>query len=419
MRILVHDYAGHPFQVQLSRQLATRGHDVRHAYCGAINTPRGSLARNENDPSSFSIGAIELKSLISKYSFFQRFRRESEYARKLCDLIDSFRPEAVLSANTPSIPLAAAARHCEKRGVRFVPWVQDLYGLAAYRVLSKKLPVIGQLVGRYFIHLDRRAFQRAEGVVVISGDFTDVLRQWGIDEQLVEVIHNWAPLNELPLCERENAWASEHGLSSERVRFLYSGTLSIRHNPELLLRLAQRFDERGDAELVVVSQGEGADWLREHAAREGVRSLLQLPFQPFNLMPQVFGSADVLVSILEPDAGVFCVPSKVLSYMCAGRAQLAAMPLENLSSRLIRENGIGSVVAPHDVDGFMAAATKVIADENSRAEAGSKARKFAEKNFEIQSICHRFESLLSGGVVSADVGEHKSDPTSRSRRIAA
>ena len=38
MRILVHDYAGHPFQVQLSRALAQRGHDVLHAYCASLQT---------------------------------------------------------------------------------------------------------------------------------------------------------------------------------------------------------------------------------------------------------------------------------------------------------------------------------------------------------------------------------------------
>ncbi len=31
MRILVHDYSGHPFQAQLSRELARRGHDVVHS----------------------------------------------------------------------------------------------------------------------------------------------------------------------------------------------------------------------------------------------------------------------------------------------------------------------------------------------------------------------------------------------------
>ena len=34
MRILIHDFAGHPFQMQLSRQLAARGHFVTHVSRG-------------------------------------------------------------------------------------------------------------------------------------------------------------------------------------------------------------------------------------------------------------------------------------------------------------------------------------------------------------------------------------------------
>src|SRR5690606_41352472 len=32
LRILLHDYCGHPFQFQLAVELASRGHDVVHAY---------------------------------------------------------------------------------------------------------------------------------------------------------------------------------------------------------------------------------------------------------------------------------------------------------------------------------------------------------------------------------------------------
>ena len=37
MKIIVHDYAGHPFQVQLSRRLASRGHEVLHLYCASTH----------------------------------------------------------------------------------------------------------------------------------------------------------------------------------------------------------------------------------------------------------------------------------------------------------------------------------------------------------------------------------------------
>ena len=57
MRILVHDYAGHPFQVQLSRELARRGHDVLHLYCSSTHTPRGDLARASGRPARASMSA--------------------------------------------------------------------------------------------------------------------------------------------------------------------------------------------------------------------------------------------------------------------------------------------------------------------------------------------------------------------------
>jgi hypothetical protein len=43
MRIAVCDYCGHPFQVQLSRQLARRGHDVLHLHSADFVTPKGAV----------------------------------------------------------------------------------------------------------------------------------------------------------------------------------------------------------------------------------------------------------------------------------------------------------------------------------------------------------------------------------------
>ena len=53
MDIVMHDYAGHPFQVQLSRELAYRGHHVRHQYCTSYTTGRGAVERRPDDPERF------------------------------------------------------------------------------------------------------------------------------------------------------------------------------------------------------------------------------------------------------------------------------------------------------------------------------------------------------------------------------
>ena len=418
MRLFVHDYSGHPFQVQLSRGLAARGHRVLHVYSASYNTPHGALTRGERDPKGFVIEPITLSRKVKKYAFVDRFRLESEYGRRLVDLVDAFRPDSVLTANTPSLVGHKLSKFCYRKSIRLINWIQDLYGLAAYRILKRKLPVVGHAVGRYFMRLDGLACRRSEGIVVITEDFCRALGEWGIEGERIHVIHNWAPLEDLPVRPRENDWASEKGLSSG-TRFVYSGTLSIRHNPRLLLQLGIDLQQQKTGELIVVSQGEGADWLRERVQEHGLNSIKIFPFQSFEQMANVFGCADVLVAILEPEAGVFCVPSKVLSYLCAGRPLLAAIPKENLSARIVHDYDAGLVVDPTDTTAFVAAAEQLATEPIRRAQMGAAARRYAEEHFDFQRICDRFESLLIGASPVAERSGETDGLTLLSRRNAA
>jgi len=227
--------------------------------------------------------------------------------------------------------------------------------------------------------------------VTISADFVPTLARWGVPSERVHVIENWAPLDELPDRPRDNAWAREHGLVGRQV-LLYSGTLGLKHDPDLLLQLARRLSRREEVRVVVISEGLGADWLRERAG--GLHNLVQLPFQPYERLPDVLASGDVLLVILEPDAGIYSVPSKVLSYYCARRALLAAIPGENLAARLLRASGGGMVVEPADAEGFAKAAAQLLDDGERRAELGTRARAYAERTFDLRLIGDRFESVL-------------------------
>jgi len=76
MRILIHDYSGHPFQVQLSRALAKRNHEVLHLYCSSFQTPRGIVNKLATDCNNFSSRAIELSRPFEKYKFSKRIFQE-------------------------------------------------------------------------------------------------------------------------------------------------------------------------------------------------------------------------------------------------------------------------------------------------------------------------------------------------------
>ena len=97
MRILIHDYSCHPFQVELSRALAARGHDVLHLYSGSISTPRGGLVRRQEDPPGFDVRPLSLGKAIAKYDYFRRFTQELAYARLLEEAARDFKPAVIWS----------------------------------------------------------------------------------------------------------------------------------------------------------------------------------------------------------------------------------------------------------------------------------------------------------------------------------
>jgi glycosyltransferase involved in cell wall biosynthesis len=142
----------------------------------------------------------------------------------------------------------------------------------------------------------------------------------------------------------------------------------------------------------VVSSGPGSEWL----AREGAElpALRLLPYQPYERLPEVLAAADVLVALLEPEAGSFSVPSKVLTYLCAARPLLVSVSAENLAARVVERSGGGVVVPPHDREALVGAAGALRADAALRGELGRRARSYAEQAFDLSAIADRFEEML-------------------------
>src|SRR5260370_32791858 len=110
MKVRVHDYAGHPSQVHLSRQLAVRGHDVTHAYFAEDPGPKGVLHSQKDDPLSLHFVAISIGRPYDKSLLVTRHVNDVEYGRRATEFIKDLRSDVVISANTPAGAQAAIIR---------------------------------------------------------------------------------------------------------------------------------------------------------------------------------------------------------------------------------------------------------------------------------------------------------------------
>jgi glycosyltransferase involved in cell wall biosynthesis len=391
MRVLVHDFGGYPFIVQLSRELARRGNEILHLTAAGFRHPKGPMEPRPNDAATLVIEALSLDEPLRRDGI-ARLAQERRYRHLLTERIARWRPDAVISANTPLEVQDAAAQSSRAIGAAFVFWLQDLHSVAVSRIVARRFPILGPLIATRFTRLEQRLLRQANAVVAIADDYVDVLRQWGLPLERVVVVENWAPLEDLP--PRHNEWSARLGLDDGPV-VLYAGTLALKHNPALLLSLAQGIPA---ATVIVVAEGQGADWLR---ARTGdTPNLRILDFQPYAALPSVLASSDLLVAVLEPDASAFSAPSKVLTYLAAGRAILAAIPADNAAARLIVRTRAGIVVEPTDTAGLVSAARKLLSAHDRRLAAAEAGRAYALRTFDIRSIADRFEATLARAISS-------------------
>ncbi len=399
MRIHLQDFCGHPFQVQLSRGLAGRGHEVSHTYAGQYTTGRGRLLTEPTDPVGLSIAPLTVEAPFDKYSPKGRFVFERAYCDALIRLLEREQPEVLITANVPLFVIRGLTRYTRSAGLPWILWHQDIVSLAigdeaARRLPRPTVPVVRRLVER----IEKRALRQAAAVVPIGEAFVAQYDRWGLALPNVSVIPNWAPLDEIYPCPRDNAWAAEQDLRPDAVRLVYAGTLGRKHNPDLLVDLVAALTARAvDVELVVVSEGDGADHVA--ARTQGMPNVHVLPFQSVQRLPEVLSSADVLLTLLEPEASTFSVPSKVLSYLAAGRPVLGFVPQSNPCADDIL--AAGGLIVPPDAAGTATAAAWVAGlagDEDRIVSLGTAARDLAERKFDVEKTVDRFVALAEDAV---------------------
>ena len=394
MRVAIHDYAGHPFQFDLSRALARLGHEVRHFYFGDDPGPKGDKEVRRDDPSGFSIEAIHIPLGYTKDRMLRRFAADQLYAKLAARRIAKFAPDIVVSGNSPLDVQHALRVATHKHGGRFIFWVQDFYGLAMQKLLARRWLGAGDMISKWYRKVEVDTLQKSDAIILISPAFVSHLPSGLLAENAVHVVRNWGSVDLIhPGC-RDNAWRRKIGLGN-KFTFMYTGTLALKHDPTLLLALADAFSDDPDVEIVVVAAGVNARRLAKEQELAPRANLRLLPLQPAAELAETLAAADVLIALLEEDAGEFAVPSKLLNYLCAGRPILLSAPNHNLSVSILAESEGGISVSPFDRTGFVAHARRLYEDGSFSEKLGRSGRDYAERHFVIREIAVRFEAIFN------------------------
>jgi glycosyltransferase involved in cell wall biosynthesis len=294
----------------------------------------------------------------------------------------------VVFAPSPITACLPALRLKRLRDLPVAIWVQDLWPESLAATGAVRSPRLLRIAAKVV----RGIYRRCDLVLVQSESFVDAVRAVCPEARRVRVLPNWAEPFYGPL--EVEAGAPERRELPDGFTILFAGNLGSSQALETVIAAADLLRGR-PIHWVFVGDGNRRRWLESECRRLGLEGRVRfLGQRPPERMPRYLALADVLlVSLRRDPTFAATVPTKVQSYLAAGKPILAA--LEGEGARAVESSGAGRVVPPEDPAALARAARELheIGGE-ALAGMGERARDHARRHFDRERLVARLDGWL-------------------------
>lgn len=332
MKILVVTQYFWPEQFRINdlcNALVERGHEVT-VYTGLPNYPEGKFFKGYSlkGPYVENYGKIKVirtpliprgnkKSiqLIANYlSFFIISTLLAPFLlREKYDKIFIYQLSPVFSA-IPAIFIK------KLKSIPIIMWVTDLWpeSLSATGVVKNKkaLSFVQKIVNWIYRNSD---------IIYISSEgFKNKIKANGIDEKKIKFWPQWAEA----LFDRK---VSEEELSTLDLPngfiIMFAGNIGTSQDFETIIEAAKILKDEKDVHFVILGDGLMKNWAENKTKEYNINSNFHfLGRKPVDQMPLYYKKADVmLVSLTDTELFSITIPSKIQSYLAAGKPVLASL----------------------------------------------------------------------------------------------
>lgn len=281
------------------------------------------------------------------------------------------RPDVVVAVMpTLSAGLLGAATASSTRSP-LVVLLQDLQGLGAQESGIQS----GRSVAGIVSSLESRVLRRARCVGVIAEDFRPHVIAAGVAPERVRRVRNW-PVYAQPLTSPA-VTREQLGWQPADVVCLHAGNMGRKQGLDNVLHAAARLEDMPAMRIVLAGDGNDRRRLEREAQALGLRNVSFLQPRPSDgSWEALLAAADVLLLNQRASVGAMSLPSKLATYLAAGRAVVGAVGPESEAAREIEAAGAGVVVAPDDPDALARALAGLASTD--AAAMGASARRYAE-----------------------------------------
>ena len=387
----------------LAQALAAAGHEVT-VIAAFPNRPEGRLypgyrrgfMKRERSEAGFRI--IRCFSVFSRRStLLSRMMENLTFGiSTLIALLRQPRPDAIYSNTWPIIATGLVALFVRARKVPLLISVQDVYPESL--IVQGRLRERG-LSAKLLYRLDSAIARSARTVAAIT---PTMARQYAesrrLDPSRIVVVRNWMSEEWMGEAIDTGAFRKKVGVPPEAFVFGYGGNIGVAANVETIIEAFRGLDDLPNVHLLIGGAGSSLERCQRLAeAVAPARIHFRSPW-PVEETADLLAAADVLVLPTLGAQSMASAPSKLISYMLAGKPTVA-LALDGSDIQTVMTDAEGGWVLSPDDPQALASLLRMVASLPSHelARHGSSARAYAQANLTraagLPKLLRAFEAI--------------------------
>lgn len=305
----------------------------------------------------------------------------------------------VIVAVTPSLS-AVGASVVARRGRALGVIVQDLVGNGA-----AQSGTTGGRAARAIAAVEYWLLRRAVRVGVIAEAFADVLQGEGIPEARIVDVANFSRTDRAEVSTEEARRLL--GWPTDRFIVAHTGNVGMKQGLDLVVDAARLAEASGSDTLFMVV-GDGNQRPQLQASAKGIRSIRFVEPLSEEQYPLALAAADVLLLCERPGALEMSLPSKLTSYVAAGKPILAAVPTLGITHEFVTQHGIAHTIEAGNPDALLSGLAELRSGLIDERQLVENCERTLHREYEPTTARRRYQAFVNTLVAPAN-GQRRSE----------
>ena len=275
--------------------------------------------------------------------------------------------------------------------------VFDVYPGVLVRLwkISELNPIV-----RLWSWLNGRAYARSALVMTLSKDMQGTLEKHSVAKRAshppIEVIFPWADTARIHPLPRQENWFAKKICSGRRADGdFYSGNMSMSHDIEALLLVAERLKQDQEVRFPFIGSGPKWNLVEATKAEKDLSNITLLPWQAEDVVLFSLAAADVaFISMQEELAGI-SFPARTFSFLAAGVPLIVSCSERSELAEIISRFGCGWKVRPKDAPALLRL-LEWIRENPAVPESARRGSRRAAEEMGSRQNSRRMVDLVSG-----------------------